>query len=104
MFRQTGHIVVQGHEQIKSDSVFIIFMIAITIMIIIIFLLIIINIIVVIKSAFIYHLRFVVLSILHHRDKEQRTEKGEKNKKMTQIIFFTVLLLAVLKTKATFQF
>lgn len=71
MSRQTGHIVVQEHEQINGDSVFIIFMITITIIIII----------VVIKSAFIYHLCFVVLSILHHRDKEQRTEKGEKNKK-----------------------
>lgn len=34
-----------------------------------------------IKGAFIYHLCFVVLSILHHRDKEQRTEMGRRTKK-----------------------
>ena len=46
-------------------------------------------IIVVIKSAFIYHLCFVVLSILHHRDNERRTEKGEK--KMTHITLLVLL-------------
>lgn len=59
-------------------------MIAITIIITIINIIIIIA---VIKSAFIYHLCFVVLSILHHRDKEQRTEKGEKNKNDTDNFF-----------------
>lgn len=34
----------------------------------------------VIEGVFIYHLCFVVLSILHHRDKEQRTEMGRKTK------------------------
>lgn len=38
-----------------------------------------------IKGAFIYHLCFVVLSILHHRDKEQRTEMGRKTKKEIQL-------------------
>lgn len=37
----------------------------------------------IIKSAFYYHLCFVVLSILHHRVNEQRAGQGggEKNKK-----------------------
>lgn len=45
-----------------------------------------------IKGAFIYHLCFVVLSILHHRDKEQRTEMGEKQKKKYN--FFSMQILS----------
>lgn len=35
-----------------------------------------------IKGAFIYHLRFVALSILRHRDTEQRPERGRRTKKI----------------------
>lgn len=38
------------------------------------------EIVAVIKGAFIYHLCFVVLSILHHTDKKWRTEIGRKTK------------------------
>lgn len=45
-----------------------------------------------IKGAFIYHLCFVALSILHHRDKERRTEMGRKAK--NKYNFFSMQLLS----------
>lgn len=66
MWRQTAQISVL--KEYRGDII-----ISIIIIIIVV--------IVVIESAFIYHLCFVVLSILHHRDNGRRIERGEKNKK-----------------------
>lgn len=65
MLRQTAQISVL--KEYRGDSISIIIIIIVVI--------------VVIESAFIYHLCFVVLSILHHRDNGRRIERGEKNKK-----------------------
>lgn len=37
--------------------------------------------IIIIKSVFIYHLCFVVLSILPHRDNDQRRKRGREKQK-----------------------
>lgn len=55
--------------------------IIIIIKIIIIIITIIITIIIIIKSVFIYHLCFVVLSILPHRDNDQRRKRGREKQK-----------------------
>lgn len=55
------------------------------------------------KSAFIYHLCFAVLSILHHRDDEQRTDKGEKNKNDTHN-FLSATIGSYFQNKATVHF
>lgn len=66
--RQIGHISVRKeHRHMGMNQRVITVTIIINSIIIMIF---------IIKSAFIYHLCFVVLSILHHRDNDRRIEKG----------------------------
>lgn len=62
------------------------------------------EIVAVIKGAFIYHLCFVVLSILHHTDKKRRTEMGRKTKIKTTFSVCSYCQIRLTRLQLQFKF